>query len=268
MGGGAPRLRSFHSASASLALPDVENRGSSSFLAVCSASSILLMAGAVLMKRGAIVRHVNAPKKMKLESIPRPEKLLESPKFPSWIGSTDGYFSRATKVRHAITWVAKDEKAFEMPTGGGALMNKGDNLLYVKKKEQAIMLCKSLRKIKITDIKIYRIMADGTVIFMHPLDGLWPENQTSGRPLVNWRPFTCGANPQIGTVKWTKYHMKGYEVDPLTTMFVNARNAAWLDQESLFPLPQPEGWVSDDNIDEYNKKFKDAINTIPDLPKI
>merc|ERR1719401_2093230 len=57
--------------------------------------------------------------------IPRPEDLLESPKFPLFIGSTSGYMSKSTRERHAITWTAKEEAWFEMPTSGFAIVNKG-----------------------------------------------------------------------------------------------------------------------------------------------
>merc|ERR1719198_2464017 len=220
------------------------------------------------MKRAAVVRHVNAPKKVKLELIPRPENLLESPKFPLFQGTTDGYLSRGTRERHAMTWVAPNERPFEMPTGGAGIMHKGENLCYFRRKEQSILLSKQLRKMKINDIKIYRIKKDGTVMFMHPLDGLWPENQTTGRPLVNWRPFASCVTAEYGGVKWTKYHMKPIEADALTTMFCRARQLAFCDQESLFPIPTCAGWVADGDTDEYNRKTMDACNQVPDLPKI
>jgi len=53
--------------------------------------------------------------------------------------------------------------------------------------------------------------------------------------------------------------MKSYEADPLTTMFVKARVRAWTDQENLFPIPQPEGWLEEENYAEYSKKMQDAI---------
>merc|ERR1711957_115702 len=75
-------------------------------------------------------------------------------------GAVDGYFARATRERHAMTWTGPQERRFEMPTGGFAYMNKGENLCYFRKKEQAIALSKNLRKLKINDIKIYRIKKD------------------------------------------------------------------------------------------------------------
>jgi len=191
--------------------------------------------------------------------IKRPEDLLESSMFPMYAGSTGGYISKATRERHAITWTAKAENQFEMPTGGIAIMNKGENLCYFRKKEQALMVGKQLRKMKIDNYKIFRVAKDGTVTFMHPADGVFPEKVNKGRVQVNGRPFTVYQNPQPNELKWTKYHMKSYEADPLTTMFVKARLRAWSDQENLFPIPQPEGFMEEENWAEYSKKMQDAL---------
>jgi len=191
--------------------------------------------------------------------IKRPEDLLDSPAFPMYQGSTGGYLSKSTRERHAITWTAKAELPFEMPTGGVAVMNKGENLCYFRKKEQALSVGKQLRKMKIDNYKIFRLAKDGTVTFMHPADGVFPEKVNKGRVQVNGRPFTVYQNPQPAELQFTKYHMKSYEADPLTTMFVKARVRAWTDQENLFPIPQPEGWMEEENYAEYSKKMQDAI---------
>jgi len=191
--------------------------------------------------------------------IKRPEDLLDSPAFPMYQGSTGGYLSKSTRERHAITWTAKAELPFEMPTGGVAVMNKGENLCYFRKKEQALSVGKQLRKMKIDNYKIFRLAKDGTVTFMHPADGVFPEKVNKGRVQVNGRPFTVYQNPQPAELQFTKYHMKSYEADPLTTMFVKARVRAWTDQENLFPIPQPEGWLEEENYAEYSKKMQDAI---------
>jgi len=60
---------------------------------------------------------------------------------------------------------------------------------------------------------------------------------------VNGRPFSIGQNCKPASVKWTKYHMKSYEADPLTTMFVKARVKAFSDIDNLFALPNPTGWM-------------------------
>lgn len=44
-----------------------------------------------------------------------------------------------------ITWEAKKEQIFEMPTGGAAIMRKGPNLLKFARKEQCLALTTQLR---------------------------------------------------------------------------------------------------------------------------
>jgi len=41
---------------------------------------------------------------------------------------------------YVITWDAKKETIFEMPTGGAALMRSGKNLLKLARKEQCLAL--------------------------------------------------------------------------------------------------------------------------------
>ena len=223
--------------------------GTSGLWTACSLGGVVLAVGAAVTRRAE-------SKEIVVESIPRPEDLLESPKFPMFEGSTGGYMSRSTRERHAITWTAKDQNKFEMPTGGFAIMNKGENLCYFRKKEQCISLGKQLRKMKIENYKIYRLKKDGTVIFMHPADGVFPEKVNKGRVQVNGRPFTIRGNPQQSELKWTKYHMKSYEADPLTTLFIKARVMAFQDIPNLFALPQPnmEEMVPVEEVGEYTKQ--------------
>lgn len=55
-----------------------------------------------------------------------------------------------------ITWEAKKEQIFEMPTGGAAIMRAGPNLLKLARKEQCLALTAQLRtKYKYTPC-IYR----------------------------------------------------------------------------------------------------------------
>ena len=178
----------------------------SSLYSLCSA-----VGGAALLAAGAAVIRRAEGKEIVAEAIPRPEDLLESPKFPMFEGGTGGYMSKSTRERHAITWTAKEQVKFEMPTEGYAIMNKGENLCYFRKKEQCIALGTQLRKMKIENYKIYRLKKDGTVIFMHPADGVFPEKVNKGRVQVNGRPFTIRSNPQQSELKWTKYNMKSYE---------------------------------------------------------
>jgi len=185
-------------------------------------------------------------KEVKGVDIPRPEDLLESPRFPAFMGDVGGYFSKNTRERHAITWTSKEEMWFEMPTGGMALMNKGENLCYFRRKEQCIGLGKGLRKAKIENYKIYRVKKNGEVIFMHPADGVFPEKVNKGRVQVNGRPFQCAMNVPPAFLKYTKYAGKPFEVDPLTTMFIRAKANALEDRENLFPLPNPK--LDDDGL--------------------
>jgi len=231
----------------------------SNALAACSVGSLVVAAGVAASRRGATVSRARGGGE---EVIPRPEDLLVSDKFPAYMGSAGGYMSRATRERHAITWSSKEEMAFEMPTGGYAIMNKGENLCYFRKKEQCIALGKQLRKYKIDNYKIYRINKAGEVQFMHPADGVFPEKVNKGRVQVNGRPFTVCQNPQPGDLKWTKYHQKSYEADPLTTMFVKARLDAFADRENLFALPQPNDWVAEEEWPEQSKKLYDELMSL------
>jgi len=163
--------------------------------------------------------------------------------------------SKATRERHAITWTAKAEATFEMPTGGVAFMNKGENLCYFRKKEQCLSVGKQLRKMKIENYKIYRVAKDGTVSFMHPADGVFPEKVNKGRVQVNGRPHRIGENPEMGLLKYTKYHGKAYETDFVTTMFVKARLQAFQDKENLFPIPAVTDIVSNEEFEEYTTKL-------------
>jgi len=52
-------------------------------------------------------------------------------KFPKHIGSTGGLLNSAeTEEKYAICWNSSKEQAFELPTGGAAVMNEGDNIMY------------------------------------------------------------------------------------------------------------------------------------------
>jgi photosystem I subunit 2 len=59
---------------------------------------------------------------------------LEIPS-PIFGGSTGGWLRAAeTEEKYAITWSSKKEQIFEMPTSGAAIMQEGENLLYLAKK--------------------------------------------------------------------------------------------------------------------------------------
>ena len=68
---------------------------------------------------------------------------------PQNIGSTGGLLNSAeTEEKYAITWSSSKAQAFELPTGGAAMMNEGANLMYFARKEQCLALGSQLRTFK------------------------------------------------------------------------------------------------------------------------
>ncbi len=127
-------------------------------------------------------------------------------KLPQHIGSTGGLLNSAeTEEKYAITWSSSKEQAFELPTGGAALMNEGENLMYFARKEQCLALGTQLRgfKPRIEDYKIYRIFPGGDTEFLHPKDGVFPEKVNEGRPMVGHNPRRIGENPNPASVKFS-----------------------------------------------------------------
>ena len=125
---------------------------------------------------------------------------------PQGIGSTGGLLNAAeTEEKYAITWSSTKEQAFELPTGGAALMNSGENLMYFARKEQCLALGTQLRSFKprIEDYKIYRVFPGGDTEFLHPKDGVFPEKVNEGRPMVGHNPRRIGENPNPASVKFT-----------------------------------------------------------------
>jgi len=96
-------------------------------------------------------------------------------KMPSFGGSTGGLLKKAdVEEKYAITWTSAKEQVFEMPTGGAAIMNAGENLLYLARKEQCLALGRQLRtkfKPKMEDYKIYRVFPSGDVEYLLPRMG-------------------------------------------------------------------------------------------------
>ncbi len=125
---------------------------------------------------------------------------------PKNIGSTGGLLNSAeTEEKYAITWSSSKEQAFELPTGGAALMNEGENLMYFARKEQCLALGTQLRgfKPRIDDYKIYRIFPGGDTEFLHPKDGVFPEKVNEGRPMVGHNARRIGQNPNPAGIKFT-----------------------------------------------------------------
>jgi len=126
---------------------------------------------------------------------------------PKFGGSTGGLLSKADREeKYAITWTSSTEQVFEMPTGGAAIMNEGENLLYLARKEQCLALGTQLRtkfKPKIEDYKIYRVFPSGEVQFLHPADGVFPEKVNAGRVAVGSKSRSIGKNPEPVTLKFS-----------------------------------------------------------------
>jgi len=124
---------------------------------------------------------------------------------PKFGGGTGGWLKAGeTEEKYAMTWSGKDEKIFEMPTGGAAIMKKGENLVYFARKEQCLALGSQLRtSFKINDYKIYRIFATGEIQYLHPKDGTFPEKVNEGRIGVNNVNHSIGKNLEPKKVKFT-----------------------------------------------------------------
>lgn len=130
-----------------------------------------------------------------------------SGKMPKFDGSTGGLLTAAeTEEKYAITWTSQKEQVFEMPTGGAAIMNEGENLLYLARKEQCLALGTQLRtafKPKIQDYKIYRVFPSGETQYLHPADGVFPEKVNEGRPFNGKVDRSIGKNPEPATLKFS-----------------------------------------------------------------
>jgi photosystem I subunit 2 len=126
---------------------------------------------------------------------------------PKFGGSTGGLLSAAElEEKYAITWTGGTEQVFEMPTGGAAIMNAGENLLYLARKEQALALGTQLRtkfKPKIEDYKIYRVFPSGEIQYLHPADGVFPEKVNAGRAYHGKVDRNIGKNPEPSKLKFS-----------------------------------------------------------------
>ena len=126
---------------------------------------------------------------------------------PIFGGSTGGLLEAAeVEEKYAITWTSSKKQVFEMPTGGAATMNEGENLAYFSRKEQCLALGTQLRskfKPKIEDYKIYRVFPNGEIQFLHPADGVFPEKVNEGRPIVGKRDRSIGKNQEPAALKFS-----------------------------------------------------------------
>ena len=134
---------------------------------------------------------------------------LSSKYFPEFGGSTGGYLQSAEQEeKYIITWTSKADseqnRIFEMPTGGAAIMKEGPNIAYFAKKEQCLALGKQLvNTFKIKDYRIFRLFANGEIQFLHPKDGVFPEKVNEGRFPIGKRDFSIGKNPNPSSLKFT-----------------------------------------------------------------
>jgi photosystem I subunit 2 len=123
---------------------------------------------------------------------------------PLFGGSTGGLLTKAAvEEKYAITWSSPKKQVFEMPTGGAATMNDGENLLYLARKEQCLALGGQLRKYKITNYQIYRVLPNGETDLLHPKDGVFPEKVNEGRSQVGKVDRNIGSNPEPATLKFS-----------------------------------------------------------------
>lgn len=130
--------------------------------------------------------------------------MLKQSDFPTFEGSTGGWLTSAkTEEKYIITWTSKDKNYFELPTGGTAIMNVGNNLAYFARKEQCLALGSQLRGFKITNYKIFRIYPPLDISLVHPFDGVFPEKVNEGRSPVGKRDTSIGGNPNPSALKFT-----------------------------------------------------------------
>ncbi|NET62828.1 MAG: Photosystem I reaction center subunit II [Symploca sp. SIO2E6] len=125
---------------------------------------------------------------------------------PIFGGSTGGLLTKAeVEEKYAITWSSTKQQVFEMPTGGAAIMNQGDNLLYLARKEQCLALGTQLRTFKprIEDYKVYRVFPNGETEYLHPKDGVFPEKVNEGREFAGKVDRKIGDNPQPANLKFS-----------------------------------------------------------------
>lgn len=132
---------------------------------------------------------------------------------PIFGGSTGGLLKKAQQEEfYVITWEAKKEQIFEMPTGGAAIMRQGPNLLKFSRKEQCMALTGQLRTKYKYEPCFYRVLPDGKVTYMHPADGVYPEKVNAGRVGVNQNMRSIGENVNPIKVKFSGRMMSPSEV--------------------------------------------------------
>lgn len=153
------------------------------------------------------VRAADAKVEDKKEEEPKvwtPPTLDPNTPSPIFGGSTGGLLRKAqVEEFYVITWDAKKEQIFEMPTGGAAIMRKGPNLLKLARKEQCLAMTTQLRTKFKTDACFYRVFPSGEIQYLHPKDGVYPEKVNKGREGANQNLRNIGKNVNPVKVKFT-----------------------------------------------------------------
>merc|ERR1712151_810844 len=144
-------------------------------------------------------------KTAKKDDVPwSPPNLDANSPSPIFGGSLGGLMNKAKYEEfYVITWNAKKEEIFEMPTGGAAIMRQGPNLLKLARKEQCQALLTQLRTKFKTDACYYRVFPNGEVQYLHPKDGVYPEKVNAGRVQANGNMRRIGQNVNPIKVKFT-----------------------------------------------------------------
>merc|ERR1719159_2127751 len=147
---------------------------------------------------------INAAEKNNEVGVWSPPQLNPNAPSPIFGGSTGGLLRKAQVGEfYVITWEAKDEQIFEMPTGGAAIMNQGPNLLKLARKEQCLALTTQLRTKFKTNARFYRVFPNGEVQYLHPADGVYPEKVNKSRVGANQNMRRIGQNTQAAKIKFT-----------------------------------------------------------------
>ncbi|KAK9812185.1 hypothetical protein WJX73_002616 [Symbiochloris irregularis] len=159
-----------------------------------------------LSRRSAVAAEATEEKKEapKKNEPFKPPVLDPNTPSPIFGGSTGGLLRKAqVEEFYVITWEAKKEAIFEMPTGGAAAMRQGPNLLKLARKEQCLALLTQLRnKFKLNG-QFYRVFPNGEVQYLHPKDGTYPEKVNQGRQQVNTNQRRIGDNTNPIKIKFT-----------------------------------------------------------------
>merc|ERR1712224_631321 len=118
----------------------------------------------------------------KSSSFWKTSKLENDTSSPDFGGRTGGLQRKAQiEEFYLLTWTTKSELLFELSSFGVVKMLKGKNLLKLSRKEQCLTLSIKLRNIYKLNVYFYRILPNGEIQYLHPFDGIYPENVKNKR---------------------------------------------------------------------------------------